>query len=59
MQEEMKKFANRKCGKGEEYRVEDLVLLSYKGFKMADKREKIEEIDRTFHGLLQSQGNCL
>jgi len=55
----MKKFANRKCGKGEEYRVEDLVLLSYKGFKMADKREKIEEIDRTFHGLLQSQGNCL
>jgi len=32
-QEEMKKFADRKRGKGEEYRVEDLVLLSTKDLK--------------------------
>jgi len=29
----MKKFANRKQGEGEEYRVEDLVLLSTKDLK--------------------------
>ena len=32
-QEEMKKFANRKRRKEEEYRVEDLVLLSMKDLK--------------------------
>jgi len=32
-QEEMKKFADRKRGKGEEYRVGDLVLLSTKDLK--------------------------
>jgi len=32
-QEEMKKFANRMCGEGEEYRVRDLVLLSTKDLK--------------------------
>jgi len=33
VQEEMRKFADRKQGKGEEYRVEDLVLLSMKDLK--------------------------
>ena len=33
VQEEMKKFTNRKQGEGEEYRVEDLVLLSTKDLK--------------------------
>jgi len=33
VQEEMKKFANRKHGEGEEYRVGDLVLLSTKDLK--------------------------
>jgi len=33
VQEEMKKFANRKQGEGEEYKVEDLVLLSIKDLK--------------------------
>jgi len=32
-QEEIKKFANRKRGKGEEYKVGDLVLLSMKDLK--------------------------
>jgi len=32
-QEEMKKFADRKRGKGEEYREGDLVLLSTKDLK--------------------------
>ena len=32
-QEEMKKFANRRRRKEEEYRVEDLVLLSTKDLK--------------------------
>jgi len=32
-QEEMKKFADRKQGKGKEYRVGDLVLLSTKDLK--------------------------
>ena len=33
VQEEMKKFADRKQGKEEEYRVGDLVLLSTKDLK--------------------------
>jgi len=32
-QKEMRKFADRKRGKGEEYRVGDLVLLSTKDLK--------------------------
>ena len=32
-QEEMKKFANRRRGEGEEYKVGDLVLLSTKNLK--------------------------
>jgi len=32
-QEEMKKFANRRRGEGEEYKVGDLVLLSMKDLK--------------------------
>jgi len=33
VQKEMKKFANRKHGEGEKYRVGDLVLLSTKDLK--------------------------
>jgi len=32
-QEEIKKLANRRRGEGEEYKVEDLVLLSTKDLK--------------------------
>jgi len=32
-QEEMRKFADRKRGEGEEYKVGDLVLLSIKDLK--------------------------
>jgi len=32
-QEEMKRFGDRRQGKGEEYKVEDLVLLSMKDLK--------------------------
>jgi len=36
-----------------------LSIAKYKGLKIADEREKIREINRTFCGPLQSQGNCL
>jgi len=38
VQEEMRKFTDRKRGKGKEYRVEDLVLLSMKDLKWQMKR---------------------
>jgi len=36
-----------------------LGTAKYKGLKIADKREKIREVNRAFCGSLQSQGNHL
>jgi len=49
-QEEMKKFADRKRGKGEEYRVGDLVLLSTKDLKWQMKRRRSEKLMEHFVG---------
>ena len=47
-QEEMKKFADRKRGKGEEYRVGDLVLLSTKDLKWQIKGKRSEKLTERF-----------
>ena len=47
-QKEMKKFANRKRRKGEEYRVGDLVLLSTKNLKWQIKGRRSEKLTERF-----------
>jgi len=47
-QKEIKKFANRKCEGGEEYRVGDLVLLSTKDFKWQMKGRRSEKLTECF-----------
>ena len=47
-QEEMKKFTDRKQGKGEEYRVGDLVLLSTKDLKWQIKGRRSEKLTERF-----------
>jgi len=49
-QEEMRKFADRKRGKGKEYRVGDLVLLSTKDLKWQMKRRRLEKLTERFVG---------
>ena len=49
-QKEIKKFANRKHGKEEEYRVGDLVLLSTKDLKWQMKERKSEKLTECFVG---------
>jgi len=51
VQEEMKKFANRRRGEGEEYRVGDLVLLSTKDLKWQMKGRRSEKLTECFVGL--------
>jgi len=48
VQEEMKKFADRKQGKGEEYKVKDLVLLSTKDLKWQMKGRRSEKLMECF-----------
>jgi len=52
----MKKFANRKHGKGEEYRVEDLVLLSTKDLKWQMKGRRSEKLTKRFVGPYRVKG---
>jgi len=52
----MKKFANRKQGKGEEYRVENLVLLSTKDLKWQIKGRKLEKLTEHFVGPYKVKG---
>ena len=49
-QEEMKKFADRKQGEREEYKVGDLVLLSTKDLKWQMKRRRSEKLTERFVG---------
>jgi len=49
-QKEIKKFANRKWGEGEEYKVEDLVLLSMKDLKWQMKGRISEKLIECFVG---------
>jgi len=50
MQEEIKKFADRKQGKGKEYKVGDLVLLSTKDLKWQIKGRRLEKLIEHFIG---------
>jgi len=47
-QEEMKKFTNRRRREEEEYRVEDLVLLSTKDLKWQMKGRRLEKLTKCF-----------
>ena len=55
-QEEMKKFANRRRGEGEEYRVGDLVLLSTKDLKWQMKERRSEKLTEHFVGPYKVKG---
>jgi len=55
-QEKIKKFTNRKQGKGEEYRVEDLVLLSIKDLKWQIKGRRSEKLTEHFVGPYKVKG---
>jgi len=50
-QEEIKKFANKKRREEEEYKVEDLVLLSTKNLKWQMKERRSEKLTEHFVGL--------
>jgi len=50
VQEKMKRFANRKRGEGEEYKIGDLVLLSTKDLKWQMKGRRSEKLTEHFVG---------
>ena len=52
----MKKFADRKQGKGEEYRVGDSVLLSMKDLKWQMKGRRSEKLTERFVGPYKIKG---
>ena len=56
VQEEMKKFANRKRREEEEYRVGDLVLLSTKDLKWQMKGRRSEKLTKCFVGPYKVKG---
>jgi len=56
VQEEMKKFANRRRGEGEEYKVGDLVLLSTKNLKWQMKGRRSKKLTECFVGLYKVKG---
>ena len=49
-QEEMKRFGDRKRGKGEEYKIGDMVLLSMKDLKWQMKGRRSEKLTERFVG---------
>jgi len=55
-QEEIRKFADRKREKGEEYRVGDLVLLSMKDLKWQMKGRRSEKLTERFVGPYKIKG---
>ena len=52
----MKRFGDRKRGKGEEYKVEDLVLLSTKDLKWQMKERRSEKLTERFVGPYKVKG---
>ena len=56
VQEEIKKFVNKKQGKGEEYRIGDLVLLSIKDLKWQMKERRSEKLTEHFVGPYKVKG---
>jgi len=55
-QEEMKKFGDRRRGKGEEYKVGNLVLLSTKDLKWQMEGKRSEKLTKRFVGLYKVKG---
>jgi len=55
-QEEMKRFGDRRQGKGEEYKVGDLVLLSTKDLKWQMKGRRSEKLTKCFVGPYKVKG---
>ena len=49
-QEEMKRWGDRKRGKGEEYKIGDIVLLSTKDLKWQMKGRRSEKLTECFVG---------
>ena len=58
-QDEMKKFADRKQSKREEYKVENLVLLSTKDLKQQMKGRRLEKLMKYFVGPYRIKGIVL
>ena len=56
VQEEMKKFVNRRRREEEEYKVGDLVLLSMKDLKWQMKRRRSEKLTEHFVGPYKVKG---
>jgi len=56
VQEEMKKFANKRRREKEEYKVGDLVLLSTKDLKWQMKGRKSEKLTERFVGPYKVKG---
>jgi len=55
-QEEMKRFGDRKRGKGEEYKVGDLVLLNMRDLKWQMKGRRSEKLTEHFVGPYKVKG---
>jgi len=55
-QKEMKKFADRKRGEGEEYKIGDLVLLSTRDLKWQMKGRRSEKLTECFVGPYKIKG---
>ena len=55
-QKEIKKFADRKQGEGEEYKVRNLVLLSTKDLKWKMKGRRLEKLTKCFVGPYKVKG---
>jgi len=58
-QEEMKRFGDRKRGKGEEYKVGDLVLLNTRDLKWQMKGRRSEKLTKCFVGPYKVKGIVL
>ena len=58
-QDEIKKFADRKQSKREEYKVENLVLLSTKDLKQQMKGRRLEKLMKYFVGPYRIKGIVL
>jgi len=56
VQEEIKKFTNKRQREKEEYRIEDLVLLSTKDLKWQMKGRRSEKLTEHFVGLYKVKG---
>ena len=55
-QEKMKKFTDKRQGEREEYKVEDLVLLSIKNLKQQMKGKRSEKLTKQFVGPYKVKG---